>query len=665
MARTTEMRLIELMALKQDIRVVLEYLGKKGNFQFQTKVHTPDSQTSKKAEPEGNTERDIFDSLEQARVFLDVPDRTGDPCDCKSPTAEDRTESAKLLALVEDLKTRVNDAVTEAKHVNDAYKEALAFSNLKASYSELEHLSFLSLRIGKIDPNLFDALKDAVGARAVVVSLGDDKSRILAASSKKGRFALDTELKKFNFVKMDIPEDFKGIPDDILASLKKQNIESAEKVAVVDEERKNFAETHKSLLLSLLGSFSVSMQIQETLSRLESTELVYRLTGWLPARDCSSLMKDLDQLTEGRIAIREYLPSEVPSVINGKEQVPVQLHHGKIVSSFERMIFSYGAPVYGTIDPTPFVALFFTLLFGIMFGDCGQGLVIFILGILLYKNILKMGGYNKSAIVFMAVGASSMVMGLLTGEFFATEKPLEPFAYWVTGLFGTPHAPIVKLMPSSSNTTAMFVMFGIAVGIGFIINTLGLLINIINKFSMRKIGEALFGKTGLAGACFFWYVIAMVIRIIVFKHTVALYDWIIIAVTLFFSAFGKPFARIIDKKHPVAEDGTMVMVISGVIELIEVISNYFSNTVSFLRVGAFALAHAVLDYIILVMTKISGPVGGVFVMIIGNAIVVTLEGMIVAIQVVRLQYYEFFSKFFNETGSEFKPFRFEYGKKNA
>ena len=329
------------------------------------------------------------------------------------------------------------------------------------------------------------------------------------------------------------------------------------------------------------------------------------------------------------------------------------------------MIFSYGAPVYGTIDPTPFVALFFTLLFGIMFGDCGQGLVIFILGILLYKNILKMGGYNKSAIVFMAVGASSMVMGLLTGEFFATEKPLEPFAYWVTGLFGTPHAPIVKLMPSSSNTTAMFVMFGIAVGIGFIINTLGLLINIINKFSMRKIGEALFGKTGLAGACFFWYVIAMVIRIIVFKHTVALYDWIIIAVTLFFSAFGKPFARIIDKKHPVAEDGTMVMVISGVIELIEVISNYFSNTVSFLRVGAFALAHAVLDYIILVMTKISGPVGGVFVMIIGNAIVVTLEGMIVAIQVVRLQYYEFFSKFFNETGSEFKPFRFEYGKKNA
>jgi Archaeal/vacuolar-type H+-ATPase subunit I len=665
MARTTEMRLIELMALKQDIQAVLEYLGKKGNFQFQTKVHSVDSKASKSDSSENTADRAVFESLEQARAFLEVPDRTDGACSCSVPSEADRKEASKLLALVEDLRSRVNDVVNEAKHINDAYKEALAFSNLKASYSELEHLSFLSLRIGKIDPSLFEALKDAAGVRAVIVPLGEDKSRILAVSSKKGRFALDSELKKFNFINMEIPEDFKGIPDDILVSLKKQNEEAARRVEEINGERRNFAEIHKNTLLSLLGSYSISMQIQETAGKLESTELVYRLTGWIPAKDSKTIISDLEKATEGRIAVREYLPSEVPSVIHGKEQVPVQLRHGKFVASFERMIFSYGSPIYGSIDPTPFVALFFTLLFGIMFGDCGQGLVILILGILLYKNVLKMGGYNKSAIVFIAVGASSMIMGLLTGEFFATEKLLEPFAYWVTGLFGTPHAPIVKLMPSSSNTTAMFVMFGIAVGIGFIINTLGLIINIINKFSMKQIGGAVFGKTGLAGACFFWYVIAMVVRIVVFKHTIALYDWIIIGVTLFFAAFGEPFERLVDKKRPVIEDSVMVMVISGVVELIEVVSNYFSNTVSFLRVGAFALAHAVLDYIILVLTNMSGPVGGVIVMIIGNAIVVVLEGMIVAIQVVRLQYYEFFSKFFTETGSEFKPFRFEYGKKSA
>ena len=99
---------------------------------------------------------------------------------------------------------------------------------------------------------------------------------------------------------------------------------------------------------------------------------------------------------------------------------------------------------------------------------------------------------------------------------------------------------------------------------------------------------------------------------------------------------------------------------SAIVEIIEVISSYLSNTVSFLRVGAFALAHAVLGYIIEMMVEIVPPAGGILVSIIGNGIVIVLEGMIVAIQVVRLQYYEFFSKFFSETGREFKPFSFVY-----
>ena len=86
-----------------------------------------------------------------------------------------------------------------------------------------------------------------------------------------------------------------------------------------------------------------------------------------------------------------------------------------------------------------------------------------------------------------------------------------------------------------------------------------------------------------------------------------------------------------------------------------------------MRVGAFALAHAVLGYIIFTMTSliqnnggIGGTVGSIAVSIFGNLLVIVLEGMIVAIQVVRLQYYEFFSKFFTETGREFEPFEFKY-----
>ncbi|ERF60974.1 V-type ATPase 116kDa subunit domain protein [Treponema socranskii subsp. socranskii VPI DR56BR1116 = ATCC 35536] len=657
MARTTEMRLIELMTLRQDISKVIEYLGKKGNFQFQTKLQGGDASPSDAFK---NADKEFFDNLQRARIFLAVPDRTDDGRSCSAPSDADRDDAAKLLAAVDDLKHRVTASIEEAKRVDDAYKEALAFSNLKASYSELEHLSFLSLRIGKIDPTLFEALKDAVGERAVVIPLGNDNSRILAASSKKGRFVLDTELKKFNFVNMEIPQDFKGIPDDVLSGLKNEKSVAAEKVTVLEKERSNFAETHREKLLALLGAFSIGMQIQDVESKLQSTELVYRLTGWVSSRDSKAMMKELDELTEGRIAIREYLPSEVPSVINGKEQVPVEVHHRKFVKGFERMLFSYGAPVYGTIDPTPFVALFFTLLFGIMFGDFGQGLVIFLLGILLEKRIVRIGSYNRSAPVFIAVGASSMIMGLLTGEFFTNETLLEPFAYWVTGFFGKPHAPIIKLMPSGTDTSAMFAMFGVAIAVGFLINTIGLIINITNKFIVRKPGRALFGKTGLAGACFFWYIVALVVRVLFFHQAASRFDFIVIGVLMFFAAFGEPFERLVDGERPIAENGIGALVISGVVELIEVISTYLSNSVSFLRVGAFALAHAVLAFVISMLADMIGSPGGIIVTVLGNALVIVLEGMIVAIQVVRLQYYEFFSKFFNETGVEFSPFCFTY-----
>ena len=118
-----------------------------------------------------------------------------------------------------------------------------------------------------------------------------------------------------------------------------------------------------------------------------------------------------------------------------------------------------------------------------MFGDCGQGLFFVLLGILMAKNVIKVGNWNKFAPIFMAIGISSSIMGVLTGEFFGTEKLLEPFALWVTGLFGHPHTPILHLMPSADPKSiyVMFGVFGVAVAIGFVINTCGLLLNIINR----------------------------------------------------------------------------------------------------------------------------------------------------------------------------------------
>ena len=656
MARTTPMRLVELMVYREDIHRVLKYLGEKGQFQFQDDIENAGSDGSE------NPSAQIFSRLEHTRASLSIPDLDDYKEELDVPTKEDEDSAAGIIATVDELHQKELDAADEFKKVSAALDEARAFSNLNVSYSELETLSFLTMCIGKIIPGSIDNLKSAIGSRGTVVQLGDDSSCILVACSKKARFLVDSELKKVDFVEIQVPKDYKGIPEEAMRTLEARRDEAEKNLQEIQLERKNFAETHRAMLLHLLQVYSVDSQICETQSKLESTEFVYRINGWVPACHTKDMFADLDKITEGRIGFREYTPDEVSSVASGQEKVPVQLRHGKIVKSFERTVLSYGAPLYGTVDPTPFVALFFTLLFGIMFGDAGQGLVFVLVGILMVCKKIKLLGWEKFGVVFICVGISSALMGLLTGEFFANEEILAPFSRWVTGHFGTPRDQILPMMPGgdSESITRMFIFFGFTIGVGFIINSVGIIINIVNQFVLGKPGKAIFGKTGISGAVFFWYVIVFALRVALFKQSPMIFDWVIIGLSLLLTSFGEPISRLIDGERPALENGFGSALISGVVEIIEVISSYLSNTVSFVRVGAFALAHAVLGFLIEKMVSMAPGVGGILIAIVGNAIVVVLEGMIVAIQVVRLQYYEFFSKFFHETGRDFKPFCFKY-----
>jgi V/A-type H+-transporting ATPase subunit I len=259
-------------------------------------------------------------------------------------------------------------------------------------------------------------------------------------------------------------------------------------------------------------------------------------------------------------------------------------------------------------------------------------------------------------------------MGLLTGEFFCNHELLDPVDNVLASILHIkdhePGAAVLHLMPEAGHPlTKLFLFFLFTLIIGFIINSIGLVVNIINQFSLGRPGKAIFGKTGLVGAVFFWYVVVMVARIAIFHIPIFWFDMVIIGVTLLGIFLSEPCERIIEGHKPAFENGVGTGMIKGVVEILEVVSSYFSNSVSFLRVGAFALAHAVLGFIIFTMTDLvsqsAGPMG-LLVSIFGNAIVLVLEGMIVTIQVIRLQYYEFFSKFFSETGKEFAPFRLKY-----
>jgi V/A-type H+-transporting ATPase subunit I len=377
-------------------------------------------------------------------------------------------------------------------------------------------------------------------------------------------------------------------------------------------------------------------------------------------------VESIEDFTSGRVAIRVFEPNEVREVKSGNEIVPTALKHGRFVSSFERLIISYGAPLYGTIDPTPIVAVFFIVLFAIMFGDVGQGLVIFLIGFILSKAGIK--GTEKWKVfapIFEAVGLASAIAGILYGSVFCNDKIMNPIERTLTAfIFGTPRDRVVPILPEGS-VNRLFVFFGFTVGVGVLLNSIGLIINLFNQIHLRRWEKAFFSKTGLAGALLFWYSLFFAVRLS--SGGSALFaDVIGFCLPLLALLFGSPLMRLFAGKRPVLEHGIFSFVIEGFVELLETISYYLSNTISFLRVGAFALAHVVLSLIVFTMSELLGErlPGGLFfstlVMVTGNIIIIGLEGMIVAIQVVRLQYYEFFSKFFAETGEIFSPFTFAY-----
>ena len=262
MAKTAPMRLLELMVLKQDISSVIEFIGKKESFQFYTKKKIEKKDDD---EPKFNldVDRHLYNEIKNIAIDLNVASDNLDIASAKSPSEDDRSKLTQILAAYNDLEKNLENARTTAEKVTSAVKEANAFSNLKVSYSELDHLSFLSIKIGRIPAENYENLKENLEDDAVLVPLGDDKSHVLLASSKKGRFALESILKEYGFVELEIPKDFMGFPEDAIEGLKKEEREALGLIKELEHQKKNFKETNESEILRLLASFTIAVQIED------------------------------------------------------------------------------------------------------------------------------------------------------------------------------------------------------------------------------------------------------------------------------------------------------------------------------------------------------------------------------------------------------------------
>ena len=713
---SVSMRKVELLLLKSDIDAVLKYLATKRCFQIiypdeierlarekrvsfglggneellasDDAFNKAPTAASTIARPAMNVKR--FDESHLEERLINEPDLDEERLDDaqrkldfisqflgiegpKDIIEDSRLPDEDMLSKLEvlfdrcsQLKVSLDEEQAKLDGLAESIHEAKAFASLSRPFEEFEKFSYVSIQIGKVAKDKIEELSQMLGDRAVIIPL-DEEGTILAASSRKGRFAFETALSKVGFEKKKPPEGLKGIPSETMNAL-----EGAYQVGKLHfekllTEKKALKDQYSDLLQIIASSIRLKKAIALVESKLEKTRWVYRLSGWVPENMVDKLVKDLLTMLGNRISIRVYDPPELDlaGTMEKEEGVPVLLEHNSFVSAFQGIVLSYGTPLYGDIDPTPFVAFFFTLLFAIMFGDLGQGMVIASLGLAMHKA--KKGllaSYKKYAHAFIAAGVGSMIMGLLVGSFFTSDTALIPIERALTGFFlGKPADRFLQIMPRE-NVSAMFYFFGFTLGVGVIINSTGIVINIINLIRRKEYGEAFFSKTGLAGALLFWWAIVMVVRIIL-GNKLCIVDVAGIGLPLLAIIFAEPIKSFIDKTYgkPHTEEASNWL-IGGIIELLDIVSYFASNTFSFLRVGAFALAHAVLSFVIFTMGSLvsgksaSGLALEIIVFLFGNAVIIVLEGLIVTIQVIRLQYYEFFSKFFTRTGEPFKPVSF-------
>lgn len=316
---------------------------------------------------------------------------------------------------------------------------------------------------------------------------------------------------------------------------------------------------------------------------------------------------------------------------------PVKLKNGFLSKIYSPFVEMYGLPGYGEIDPRAFMAITYTLLFGIMYGDIGQGVVLCLFGLLLWK--LKKLWLGR---ILALCGVASTIFGFVYGSVFGYEELL----------------PGYKVL-EGENTMKILI---IAVAVGVVLLLTCMVLNMINGLRQRDYGKVLFSPNGLAGFIMYLSLAAGVVVMFAFGKNIFSAAYIICLIILpLFCIFAQgPLSKLISGDRNWMPSSIGMFIVEGFFELFETILSYASNTISFLRVGAFAISHAGMMMVVMMLSSDGKNIFGV---IIGNIVVMGIEGMLVCIQVLRLEFYEMFGRFYTSGGERFAPRIIDYTKK--
>ncbi|NLE45262.1 MAG: hypothetical protein GX620_11120 [Chloroflexi bacterium] len=430
------------------------------------------------------------------------------------------------------------------------------------------------------------------------------------------------------------PDAYRGTPADAIAALKAGIERTRNHIAEYEATIQHLRDMRVRHLRLLLWRVRASRNMAETISRYGRLRFTYLVSGWVPTDLLPVLHEHIARASQDVLV-------EVTQPRHDEESTtPVALDNPSLVRAFQSLVTTYGQPRYGEVDPTPLIALTFPLIFGMMFGDVGHGLLLVLLGLLLAsRRVRALHSLANAGTVVIACGIASTIFGVLYGSVFGFEDVLHPL--WVR--------PLDNIMFLLTTT----------IGVGIVILSLGMVANMVNAAWGKHWGRFLFDHYGLSGLFFYWSLVGLGLKFV--ASGIPLSTSLIVIVALISGlavTFSEVLGKLIEGERPLVEGSLGTYLIQLPVELFETLVSLLSNTLSYVRVGAFAVAHASLSLVMFLLADMVSPDHNVVywtVIALGNLFVFGFEGMIVAIQTLRLEYYEFFGKFFFGGGIRHRP----------
>lgn len=565
----------------------------------------------------------------------------------------DRLPRKELTAYFDQVEEQVMTLTRRKEELEHTAAESAAaveqleyLRGIGADLDELWGLEFSRFRYGYLPRETYDSFQDALDQEDdllfVPTTLGPRRVYGVYFTTKQAKSRVDMLFSSLHFTRINLEVQPHGTVEQAIAELNAGVERMKGEAAQAEGELRALREQERGRLLSDYAYLRYHSECRDLRRYACRSRDSFYLVGWVPEDAVADIQERMAQFSELSCVI------DVASDVD-RFTPPTKLKNPFLGRVFQPFLEMYGLPSYREKDPSLLMAVTYCLFFGIMFGDLGQGLCLALLGLVL----TKVKGMWLGSII-TCCGLSGALFGCVYGSVFGFEDILPGFKIMEeTQLSG---------LGVVSNVLLLLVL---SIALGIFMLLLVMAVNILNGVKQRNFEKIFFGPNGAAGMVFYAGVLIAALAGVAFGVNLLTPAYVlpVLVLPLALMLFREPLSHLAAGDPEWRSFSLGEVLGTGVFELFETLLSYLTNTLSFMRIGAYAITHVGLMLVVHMLAQLAGGVGGpvgIVILVAGNAFVMGFEGLLVGIQVLRLEFYELFGRFYDDGGVPFTPKKIDY-----